>query len=108
MIDLYIASDNSLEWNGLRDPRTLDYISDATVTATLKTELGVAVSGAVDIAMTYVSGSNGRYQGIMPYTALGSSVLSINQRLWLEVTAAKGTNRDFRRIGCVARYKGVE
>jgi len=44
------------------------YVNDATVTMTLKDSAGASVSGATGLTLSYVSGSNGRYQGTLPYT----------------------------------------
>lgn len=43
------------------------YINDATVTITLYTAAGVAIN-ASPITLSYVSGSNGKYQGVAANT----------------------------------------
>jgi hypothetical protein len=50
---LFIGSDNLITYNYLTNNQTGEYIEDATVSMTLKTEAGVAVSGAVDIEMVH-------------------------------------------------------
>lgn len=70
---LYILSDNLLTLDGLQNNVDGTYINaGATVTATLKSVAtnGVEtdVTNAVDLAMSYVGGSNGKYQVNLPYT----------------------------------------
>ena len=52
---LYITSDNLVRYVGLKDAQTGEYVHNATVAMTLKTEAGVDVTGAVDISLTYKS-----------------------------------------------------
>jgi len=102
---LYVGSDNRVRWDRLRDNRTDEYINDATVTVTVKTEAGVAIAGLTDVAMPYVAASNGRYQGLLLYAF--TVLLIRGQRYFVEVTADRGTYRDFRRFQAIARYRGA-
>lgn len=103
--NLYVGSDNRVRWDQLRDNRTDAYVNDATVTVTIKTSAGVAIAGLTDVAMPYVAASNGRYQGILPYAS--TTLLTVSHRYFVEVTANRGSYRDFRRFEAIARYRGA-
>ena len=103
--NLYIGSDNRVRWDQLKDNRTDAFVNDATVTVTIKTEAGVAIVGLTDVAMPYVAASSGRYQGILPYAQ--TALLTHGERYFVEVTANRGTYRDFRRFQAIARYRGA-
>jgi len=62
-------SDNVAEFIGLINEVTAQYINNATVSITLYDELGVAVTNADHIEMSYISSTNGNYRGYIPYTA---------------------------------------
>lgn len=102
---LYIGSDNRVRWDRLRDNRTDEYINDATVTVTIKTDADVVIAGLTDVAMPYVAASNGRYQGLLPYAS--TALLTYGERYFVEVTADRGSYRDFRRFQAIARYRGA-
>lgn len=77
---LYRKNDNVIEWTWLSQSTDGAYINDGTVTFTLysgyslvsTTGVRTAASGAINVVvygpttMTYVTGSNGKYQGKMP------------------------------------------
>jgi hypothetical protein len=63
------------------------YVNDATVTMTLKDSGGTPVSGASSLSLTYVTGSNGRYQGTLPYTL----TLTAGAEYTLEITGTSGS-----------------
>lgn len=68
------------------------YINDATVTMTLKDSVGASVSGATGLSLTYVTDSNGTYQGTLPYTL----TLTAGESYTLEITGTKsGVARAF-------------
>ena len=64
---LYLNNDNLLILDGLKDktPGVDAYVNSATVTAELKDQDGNTVSGAGTIPMSYVSGSDGTYFGVV-------------------------------------------
>ncbi len=102
MIALFIDSDNLVEWDELTNLATATYINDATMTFTLKDADGVAVSGAAGVSMSYVAASNGKYQGVIESTVdLGDP----GDEFDLEITVSS-TPQAFRKIRCVAQYKG--
>ena len=100
---LFIDSDNLVEWDEMMNLATDTYINNATVAFTLKTILGVAVSGATSVTMSYVAASNGKYQGVIESTVdLGDPGTEYD----LEITVSSSPEA-FRRIRCVAQYKGA-
>ena len=100
---LFISSDNLIEWDEMLNVATDTYINNATVTFTLKTTAGVAVTGAENVSMAYVAASNGKYQGIIESTVdLGAAGTEYD----LEITVSSSPQA-FRRIRCVAQYKGA-
>lgn len=65
---VYIGNTHLIDLTGLTSEVDDTPINDATVLASLLTAAGDAVSGATDIAMSYVTGSNGNYRGVLPET----------------------------------------
>ncbi len=70
---LYLESDRLIKINGLQDQSADgEFINDAVVTFTLydgkKDNGGSTVSGAVNLPATYIAGSNGNYEVIIPYS----------------------------------------
>jgi len=63
---ILIGADNDVYWDALRFSKNGTYINDATMTFTLKDSAGVNVTGAVSVAMTYQTASNGDYVGVLP------------------------------------------
>ena len=74
-------NDQYVRITGLHDGLTEAFKNTATVTATLKTKAGVAVTGFTNISMSYEAASDGVYVGAIPETfdaAKGSYVLWID------------------------------
>jgi hypothetical protein len=94
---LYRKNDNVIEWTWLSQSTDGEYINDGTVTFTLYsgyaldplTGARTASAGAVNLVeygpttMTYVPGSNGKYQGKIP----ASVNLDISLEYTLEINA---------------------
>lgn len=110
--NLYIGEDNVVFWgdpdtlkDGLYDRVSGAFINDATMTFTLKNSAGSAVSGASAVSMTYVSGTNGVYEGVLE----DGVSLTDGSTYYLEVTATCSNDRiGFRRITYVAKYHGSD
>ena len=62
-MQIYIANDNVLVLDGLKDIVSDAYVNSATVTAQLKTTTGTDVGGP--LALGYVPGSSGRYRATL-------------------------------------------
>ena len=91
-ITLNRLNSNTLKLLGLRYSSNGAYVSDGTVTATLKLDsTGDPVTGANGLTLTLVSGSDGNYLGEIPY----SVSLTAGAAYTLEVTADSGTKRGF-------------
>lgn len=79
---IYRKNDNTIEWQWLADSSDGDYVNDGTVSFTLYSGYSLVSttgaltnpSGAVNAVaygpstMAYVAGSNGKYQGKLPYS----------------------------------------
>lgn len=63
---IYLDNDNLLTVDSVSDATDGMYINDATVTCTLTdTEDNEVTGQAWPLALSYVSGSNGKYQGLL-------------------------------------------
>ncbi len=63
---IYLANDNYLEVDALKNGATDAYQNSATVTATLKTSAGAEVAGqSWPLTLDYVAASDGTYRGIL-------------------------------------------
>lgn len=63
---LYVGNTNVFRVENLRDSQTDVLLTTATVSVTLKTEAGVAVSGqSWPVNMAAVSGEDGAYEGLL-------------------------------------------
>src|SRR4051812_29707148 len=62
----FVANTNLVELIGLKSEVEGVYINDATLTCTIKTTAGVAVTGETwPVPMDYVAASNGNYRGVI-------------------------------------------
>jgi hypothetical protein len=85
---IFEQNDTLLEVKNLQDSSDDTYLNAATVTAVVKDENGVNVTGQVmPITLSYVASSDGIYQGIL------DSVLDLSDGDCgeVEVTAVEGT-----------------
>ena len=99
---LYLSSDNLVRVDLLKNENTGQYVSDATVTMTLRDSDLAAVTDAEDLSLSYVSGSNGRYHGTLP----DSLSLTAGARYYLDVTAIASGLQAFDRVSLRAQYAG--
>ena len=110
--NLFIGEDNIVVWgdqtrpsSGLYDPVVGSFLNSATMTFTLKNSAGSAVTLASAISMTYITGTNGCYSGILE----DGVSLTENATYYLEITATVTSDRvGFRRIEYTARYHGAD
>jgi len=79
---LYVDNDNAIRLDRLKNALTDAFVNNATVSAQLKNAAGASVGSAV--TLTYVTASDGRYQG-----AVESSV-DISMVVLVTVTATTG------------------
>lgn len=94
-VTIYRKNDNLIEWTWLSQSTDGAYINDGTVTFTLyHTYVLNSSTGAISsgtnvhgpITMTYVAGSNGKYQGKLP----ASVDLDMSLQYTLEINATAG------------------
>lgn len=102
---IWVGNDVILEVAGLRESITgalQNNLSTSQVTASLKNDDGSALTTPIAVTMTYASGSDGVYRGIIPYTA--GVTAGKNYLVFLEANA--GSNMvghwEFR---CVAKAR---
>lgn len=103
---LYMESDILLKINGLQDQSADgDYINSATITFTLydnkKDVDGAAtITGAVDLEATYVAGSEGDYECVIPF----SVALTRGETYFGYVKAVKDTTQWMMELELEADY----
>ncbi len=103
-ITLERGSDNLVEWAGMTESSGGAYVNGATVTMTLYSGYsrsattgavsGTPVSGATSLPLSYVSGSNGTYQGVIPSTV----TLNLELDYTLQITATHGAYSRVRAL----------
>jgi hypothetical protein len=99
---IYIGNDNLIEADGLKDAAAAAvYLNVATLTATLQDANGAPVSGASNIALSYVANSNGKYQGNLEDTV----VITDGTDYTLVLDAASGGLKGHWEIPCTARIR---
>ena len=97
---IFRKNDNTIEWTWLSEATDGDYLNSATVTFTLYS--GYALNSATGVllvttstvnvivagptTMSYVAGSNGKYQGKLP----ASVDLDLSKQYTLEINASGG------------------
>lgn len=94
-VKIFRKNDNLVEWQWLSQSSDGAYINDGTVSFTLYSgytlanDTGVRSAGSVvdgPTTMTYVAGSNGKYQGKLP----ASVDLSLSVQYTIEINATAG------------------
>ena len=105
---IYRKNDNAIEWQWLKDATDGEYINDGTVTFTLysgyslvsTTGVLTTPSGAINVtmagptAMSYVTGSNGKYIGKLA----ASVALDLALEYTIEINATAGGHTARRSI----------
>lgn len=99
---LPIQADILVSYLDARNELTREPIKGATATMTLKDALGQVVTGAQDVPLPAVDGTISDYAGVLPKTL--SLVEDANYDL--EVTFDSADADDFRKLPCVAKFRG--
>ena len=99
MLVFFQSNDNLIRWDGMTRASDGAFVNDATVTWSLKDSDGVELDSGT---LTYVSGSNGRYQGVQQSSV---NIGSKDDVVFLEVTAVSGTLDGFRRVQGVVLFR---
>lgn len=104
MLTIYVASDTLIEWDKAAKASDGTYLNAATVSYQLTDLAGNNISGASG-SMSYVTASDGRYQGVLDSTVS----LTDGQEYWILITlTSAGGIGSARKVRCVARYAGEE
>lgn len=101
-LSVHVGEDNLIEWDKLTLASNASYVNNATVTFALKSEAGATLATG---SLSYVAGSNGKYQGTLDRAAVA---LVAGTLYYLELTATRGADDGFRRIRSLARYHAEE
>jgi hypothetical protein len=96
-----IGSDNLVRLDSLQNATTLAYINSATVNFTLLDANGNPVVS--NVPMSYVGGSNGRYEGSI--TNAVSSGLTPSAAYTIQITGTYQGVQIFRKLSCIALYR---
>lgn len=97
---LNIGEDNNVWALKMRADDDGDYLNSATVTFTLTTSSGANVSGAVNVTMSYVTGSDGDYMGVLGKAVTALLTPGAFYFLLINVNSQQG----YRKIEYVANY----
>ncbi len=99
MITLYVGSDNLVTVDKLMNQRTGAYVNNAAVTVNLLDAGLQNVEGGQGLVLEYVADSDGKYQGVLPY----SLSLTSGATYYLDVTMS-ATQQRFDRLRAKAQY----
>jgi len=98
-----IGSDNFVRLDVLTNASSGAFINNATVTFTLKDSTGTVMLS--NQSMSYVAATNGRYEGTIPQST--TSTMAMNAQYSVEITATQGGLTLFRKLSCIAKYRGA-
>lgn len=96
---LAIGSDNLVRLDALTNASSGAYVNNATVSFVLKDIKGTVIQNTT--TMSYVTASNGRYEGTVPAAA----ALTTNSYYTIEITAVGAGFTLFRKLSCIAKYR---
>ena len=96
-LTIFRFNNNTVFWEFMDLASDGSYVNDATVTMTLKDADDANVTGAVALTMPYVTGSNGQYQGVIPYNLDWNAVAPAGSGYHLVITAT-GTQHALRTL----------
>lgn len=101
---IHISEDEVVTLTGANVNGT--YLNTATVTWSLKrASTGAEVTGG-NGTMSYVTSSNGNYEGIIESTITGLMVF--DETYWVDITGSQGAYNLFRRLVRVAKYRAED
>ena len=99
---LAIGSDNLVRLDSLTNTSSAAYINGATVSFVLVDSNGNTVVSTTP--MSFVSGSNGRYEGTIPH----STTLTLNAKYAIQITATSSGLTLYRQLSCIAKYRSSQ
>jgi hypothetical protein len=101
---LFINADNLIRWDKAKNKRTDEYINSGSGSWVLKdsdddeTEIATGT-------MTYMTGTNGRWHGIIDKDDVLPADISLGRTYYIEITLTGPSDEDgFKRIECIAAY----
>lgn len=89
MLTIERQNDFVLTWENVDRATDRAWVNDITATMALKLTADDSTVSGTSVSMTYVSSSNGSYQGRIPASALPSS-LTTGALYYIEVNATSG------------------
>lgn len=108
--NLYINADNMVHYDEARRADTGAFLNSGTCTCTVRVAVSgteppdcAAVSGASNISMPYITGSEGHYAGSIPSTV----TLAKGTKYWVCVTFNEDSFDDFRVLEYTGNYRGA-
>ena len=101
LITLFMESDNLIEVDELKFSADGTFVNDATVVMTLKDTDGDALANASNVTLSYVSSSDGKYQGILDSTV----PLVLGTDYFLFIVATQSTNKTTFKTQCKTEFK---
>jgi hypothetical protein len=99
-IFIYLNSDTLVTLDVLTDPSDGDYDNSATITMSLYDSTNTLVTGANNIAFSYIASSDGQYQGTITSTI--GALLTEGAKYYLKPSVVNGTVDVLGRHICIA------
>lgn len=97
MLTIERQNDFVLTWDSVDRATDSTYVNDMTVTMVLKLTADASTVSGTSVSMTYVTASNGKYQGRIPASALPVS-LTLGSLYYVEVTATSGSLTGYAKL----------
>jgi hypothetical protein len=94
-----INSDNLVRLDSLTNASSGAFVNNATVSFSLLDSTGNTIIS--NSSMAYVTGSNGRYEGTIPF----STTINLNALYTIQVTAVGAGFQIFRKLSCIGKYR---
>ena len=85
---VYLSNDNDVVVTGLSKQSDGSFINDAVLTATIYDAGGNSLANGSNLALPYVSSSNGDYRGTIPSTGGSAVALSSGQTYRVHIAAS--------------------
>lgn len=102
---LWIAEDNKIVVDSLKDSESDTYVNDATGTFHLLDNAGATLTGTSG-TMSYQAASNGRYIGYLESTQCTTTTVTEYGTYYIEIALSSSSADLYRRVPVTARYHG--
>lgn len=97
MLTIERQNDYVLTWENVDRATDRAWVNDIAATMVLKLTSDDSTISGTSVSMTYVSSSNGSYQGRIPASALPSS-LTLGALYYIEVSATSGSFTGYAKL----------